>query len=268
MLRRDVLARVLPAVALSWGFGSRVVRATAPDAQPILFSRHEPPAELPELWLAPPVEPGFSFTRLVASWNAATPGASRLRIEAQVTTRAGEQSPWYTLGVWAADDPSRTSLTGQRDSLAQVETDTLVARAEPFRSYRLRVRSERAAPDAVPTVRLLAAQVSDTSFTLGQPTSQPLLAEPLELAIAPLSQEVHARHYPQWGGGGEAWCSPTSTQMVVDYWGRGPAAADLTWVDPSDPDPRVDFAARGTYDAAYRGTGTGRSTPPTPRGMT
>ena len=43
--------------------------------------------------------------------------------------------------------------------------------------------------------------------------------------------------------------------MVVEFWGRGPSADDLAWVDPSYADPSVDFAARSTYDAAYRGTG-------------
>jgi hypothetical protein len=43
--------------------------------------------------------------------------------------------------------------------------------------------------------------------------------------------------------------------MVVEFWGRGPTADDLAWVDPSYADPSVDFAARSTYDAGYRGTG-------------
>ena len=72
--------------------------------------------------------------------------------------------------------------------------------------------------------------------------------------MPPLSQEVHARQYPQWGGGGEAWCSLTS-EMVLEYWGRGPTADDLAWVDRAYADPGVDYAARSTYDAAYRGTG-------------
>jgi hypothetical protein len=43
--------------------------------------------------------------------------------------------------------------------------------------------------------------------------------------------------------------------MVVEYWGRGPTVDDLAWVDPRYADPGVDAAARGTYDAAYHGTG-------------
>jgi hypothetical protein len=76
-----------------------------------------------------------------------------------------------------------------------------------------------------------------------------------ELAVPRYSQNVHEGEYPQYDGGGEAWCSPTSTEMVVEYWGRGPTAADLAWVDPSYQDPQVDHAARGTYDYAYQGAG-------------
>ena len=216
------------------------------------------PGELSATWTAPSVSPGLPFTRLVASWNADTPAAGSLRIEARTTTDAGESSDWYTLGIWAADDHAiqRTSLNGQSDALGKVDTDTLAARAHPFASYTLRVRLDRAsADDPPPTVRLLAAQVSDFTYSAAVPTSKALSAEPIELNVAPLSQEVHARQYPQWGGGGEAWCSPTSTQMVVEYWGRGPTTDDLAWVDPAYGDPSVDFAARSTYDAAYRGTG-------------
>jgi hypothetical protein len=147
-------------------------------------------------------------------------------------------------------------VNGQSDALGRVDTDTLYPRANPFVSYTLRVRLERAAgDDATPSLRLLAAQVSDLAYSSAAATSTPLNTEGIELQVPPLSQEVHARQYPQWGGGGEAWCSPTSTEMVVEFWGRGPSPADLAWVDPSYADPSVDFAARSTYDAAYRGTG-------------
>ena len=42
-----------------------------------------------------------------------------------------------------------------------------------------------------------------------------------ELAVPTLSQETHAGHFPEYDGGGEAWCSPTSTAMVLGYWGSG-----------------------------------------------
>ena len=216
------------------------------------------PGDVTGTWVSPPIEPGFAFDRLVASWNAAMPSQTRLRVEVQTTTAAGQVSPWYVLGKWAADDVAggRSSVNAQTDALGQVDTDTLAARGSPVVSYALRATLERSSvEDAAPSIRLLAVQVSAFSYSASMPTSSPLSLDPVELAVPPLSQEVHAGHYPQWGGGGEAWCSPTSTQMVVEFWGRGPTADDLTWVEPSHADPSVEYAARGTYDPAYRGTG-------------
>jgi hypothetical protein len=218
------------------------------------------PGELTGTWDSPAISPGFTFTRLVASWNADTPGDSRLRIEVQATTNAGETSDWYVLGIWAADQhaTTRTSINGQADALGKVDTDTLYARAAPFASYTVRIRLERSSSaEASPSVRTLGAEVADFTYSESLPTSSPLSTggDGIELQVPGLSQEVHARQYPQWGGGGEAWCSPTATEMVVEFWGRSPSAEDLAWVDPSYTDPSVDFAARSTYDAAYRGTG-------------
>ena len=214
--------------------------------------------EVSGTWVSPAVKPGFGFNRLVASWNADTPGTSRLRVEAQVSTASGETSDWYVLGIWAADDRAlpRTSVTGQADKLGRIDTDTLNAKSDSFTSYSLRARLERATgDDPSPKLRLLGAAVSDFAYSAAAESSLPLSSDSVELSVPALSQEVHARQYPQWGGGGEAWCSPTSTEMVIEFWGRGPAADDLAWVDPGYADPSVDYAARSTYDAAYRGTG-------------
>ncbi len=216
------------------------------------------PGTLSGTWVSSAVQPESTFTRLVASWNADTPAAGQVIVQAQATTSAGELSGWYTLGVWAADDRAteRTSVNGQSDALGRVSTDTLYASGAPFVSYSLRVHLERAtADDPSPSLRSLGAEVSDFTFLAGQAVSSPLGLGTVELAVPPLSQEIHARQYPQWGGGGEAWCSPTSTEMVVEFWGRGPSADDLAWVDPTYADASVDFAARSTYDAAYHGTG-------------
>jgi hypothetical protein len=80
-------------------------------------------------------------------------------------------------------------------------------------------------------------------------------AEGIELNVPAYSQEIHEGQYPEYNGGGEAWCSPTSTSMVVSYWNTGPSQQDMAWVDPSYADPQVDYAARNTYDHNYGGTG-------------
>jgi hypothetical protein len=234
-------------------FSGGAFSATQLDGDRVVLA----PGALSGTWQSPAVQPQVAFTRLVASWNADTPAASHVTIETQATTAAGEISDWYTLGTWAVDDGviQRTSTNGQSDALGRVATDTLLARDAAFTSYVLRVRLERASTDDTsPGLRSLGAEVSDFIST-SLPTSQPLSTDAVELPVPPLSQEIHARQYPQWGGGGEAWCSPTSTEMVVEFWGRGPSADDLAWVDAGFADPSVDFAARSTYDAAYRGTG-------------
>lgn len=209
-------------------------------------------------WTAQTVQPAFAFDRLVASWNADTPADSAVHIEVRAMTDAGVTTDWYTLGVWAADDHTvrRTSQAGQRDALGRIETDTLRAQAAPFTGYTLRLQLERASiDDPSPSVRMLGASVSKVDYAAGQPVSTPIGPDAIELPVPAYSQEIHAREYAEWGGGGEAWCSPTSTEMVIEFWGRGPSNADLAWVDPSVADPSIDYAARSTYDVAYRGTG-------------
>jgi len=209
-------------------------------------------------WTSPPIATGFGITRIVPSWNAETPGASQIRVELQATTDTAESTDWYGLGIWARDDHAvqRTSIRGQSDALGRVDTDTLYARGRPFASYALRVTLERPTPeDPSPRVWMLGAQASDMPFDATASTSPALFNEGVELAVPVYSQEIHANEYPQWGGGGEVWCSPTSTQMVLEYWGRAPSAEQLAWVNPAYADPGVAIAARGTYDAAYRGTG-------------
>jgi hypothetical protein len=208
-------------------------------------------------WVSPLVEPGFPFTQLVPSWNAATPGQSWLQVSVQATTAAGT-TDWYVLGLWAERDDGvhRTSVDGQADRDARVATDTLLARDQPLLAYRLRVTLERpTVEDPAPSLRMVGAVVSDASAFVPVGASQPSGAEAVELAVPAYSQEVHRGHYPRWGGGGEVWCSPTSTQMVIAYWGMQPSGNDLDWIEPDHTDSSVDYAARSTYDSAYGGTG-------------
>ena len=72
------------------------------------------------------------------------------------------------------------------------------------------------------------------------------------------SQEIHHGEYPEFDNGGEAWCSPTSTAMVVGYWGRRAYAptADRDRVGRSASTiHEVDYTARYVYDYHYQGAG-------------
>ncbi|MEU8141066.1 C39 family peptidase [Nonomuraea sp. NPDC048901] len=209
-------------------------------------------------WIGPERPIGFAATELIASWTAELPAGSWLQVEARTRHTAG-LSKWYVLGRWAygEGDIRRTSVPGQADADGTVSVDTFVAAADKqINAYQLRLTLYRTPGSAVtPTVRTLGAMASNVPERKTVPVSPGGGAWGTELAVPRRSQNVHEGHYPEWDGGGQAWCSPTSTTMVLGYWDKWPSAEDTSWVDPSDPDPEVDYAARFSYDHAYQGAG-------------
>lgn len=208
------------------------------------------------VWTSEWREPGFTFMRLVPSWDADTPEGTWVTVEAQARRATGGETAWYSFGTWAIGDATlkRASTDGQRDADAHVETDTLLA-SVPLSAYRVRVTVARSeGVSRPPLLRSVAAVASDDAAVRSAPRSAHSgIAK--DLPVPQYSQEIHAGEYPEYDGGGEAWCSPTSTTMVLGRWGAGPTPADVSWVDRGYRDPGVDHAARYTYDATYRGTG-------------
>jgi hypothetical protein len=210
-------------------------------------------------WTSVDIFPGFAATEVIPSWTADTPGGAWIQVELRGTTNTGETTKWYNMGRWAADDNQirRTSVPAQGDTHGYVAVDTFVAReGYGLTSYRLRVTLLRpAGAGGGPALRSIGAVGS----ALPEPDkklspSSPLAARGVVLDVPRYSQHLHDGHYPEWNGGGEAWCSPTSTSMVVAYWGTGPTPEEYAWVEPQI-DPWVDFAARNTYDYSYDGCG-------------
>jgi hypothetical protein len=199
----------------------------------------------------------FAFSQLIPSWTADTPTGSWIEVEIQVRTASGRETRWWRMGVWAYGDETmrRTSINGQSDADGVVETDTFKTRAEKMTAYRARVTLSRStATGASPVLRRIYAVVSDTrSYTPRYPSPR-YSDRATELSVPRYSQEIHAGEFPQYDGGGEAWCSPTSTEMVVEYWNKRPTSDEMAWVG-AHADPQVDYAARFTFDAAYGGTG-------------
>ncbi|GLY72141.1 C39 family peptidase [Actinoallomurus iriomotensis] len=212
-------------------------------------------------WTSPKVSVGFGASQLVASWTADTPHGTWLQVEMRGHTGAGADTKWYVMGRWASDDPkeggdiNRTTVPGQADANGNVDIDTFIAK-NSLTSYQLRVTLYRAPGKHVrPVLRSVGAMASLVAQRTTVPVSPLGGAEGIELKVPTYSQNIHKGQYPEYDGGGEAWCSPTSTSMVVGYWKRGPSKKDMSWVDPSYADPQVDYAARHTYDYNYEGTG-------------
>ncbi|TMC75350.1 MAG: peptidase C39 family protein [Chloroflexi bacterium] len=199
----------------------------------------------------------FAFDGLVASWNAETPAGTWIKVEMQARG-AGRETKFFTMITWASGDGDihRTSTSGQQDGDGDVNIDTFVRAkgAAPVDAYRLRVTLyQKQTTTASPSVRMLAAMTS-AAFKYEIPSL--FSGPPVQLQVPPFSQETHAGEFPEYDGGGEAWCSPTSTSMVVAFHGAGPTPDQLE-AFPGDKydDPQVDYAARYTYDWNYKGAG-------------
>jgi peptidase C39-like protein len=213
-------------------------------------------------WTSPVHTVGFGATEVVASWNADAPAGTWIQVELHGTYTNGEQTPWYVMGRWAKgdEDIKRSTLDGQGDPWSTIWTDTFsiddASRGVLLQDYQLRLTLYRQPGQWLgPRVWELGAMASNVPDRFTVTPSAGHIAWGRELQVPRYSQNVHEGQYPEFDGGGEAWCSPTSTEMVVEYWGHQPSPADTSWVDPAYADPQVDTAARRTYDYEYEGAG-------------
>lgn len=188
-----------------------------------------------------PAPSPFAFSEAIASWNASTPPDTWVETQMRVDL-GGRWTKWYNLGIWAStnDTITRHSVQLQGDGDGYVAVDTLVLtnnKSAPTQ-YQLKFRLFSANNSAVPTLTNASLAFSTTPSAQKElQPGNPGLWNTL-LSIPECSQMV----YPD---GGEVWCSPTSTSMVLGFWGTGPDSCE----------PRVRAAVDGVYDAIYDGHG-------------
>ncbi len=165
---------------------------------------------------------------------------------------AARWTKWYNLGVWAADDSTierhSVKLQGDADGFVAVDTLVLTNKKATADAFQLKLRLFSANRAAIPSVRNASVahldHAGEAAIRLRRATR---LWDQL-LAVPECSQMV----YPD---GGEVWCSPTSTSMVLALLGRAtPARASRACARPS----------RASTTGSTTATATGRSTPPTP----
>jgi len=190
---------------------------------------------------SPIVVPAAAFFEAIPSWNASTPTGTW--VEAQLRARvAGVWTKWYNLGVWDDDNSTvrRHSVTGQGDNSGTVAVDTLKLSTKKGAAdaIQLKLRLFSDTGVNVPAVRNASVATSTTpvqpsSLQAGDPAKWNRL-----LNVPQCSQMV----YPD---GGNVWCSPTSTSMVLGYLMNDTGACE----------PRVRAAVSGVYDWIFGGHG-------------
>lgn len=219
-------------------------------------------------WTSPVVETGYAIDESVSSWNADTPTGTWVEIEFRGRKADGAWTKWFVMGRWASGDEfapaegvgdiHRTSVNGQTDDDAYLFTDTFVAKSghEPD-AFQTRVtlyrpegthRSPRL--DSVST--MTNEYLPDTHY---DGTSAFTLGREVVLDVPQYSQNIHRGEYPEFGGGGQVWCSPTSSTMVIYSYGREVPAEELEGIEAPNGDPQVDYAAMNTWDYTYEGAG-------------
>lgn len=178
-----------------------------------------------------------AFTRAIISWQANAPQGTWLDVE--LRARVGDAwTKWYSMGVWHETDLpfKRHSVSGQSDTQASVQTDTLAMKLAA-NAVQARFTLFTTNQSLTPTVRSYSI-----SFTNGtdQAGTVPSTGVPSNLNVPKRSQMV----YPD---GGEVWCSPTSTSMVMAYWSiiTGNTALNRT----------VPTVKNGVWDYVYNGGG-------------
>lgn len=206
-------------------------------------------------WTSPWAKTGFSAKRLVPSWNVAKRDDTWVRVSVRV--RSGRTTgSWDTVAIYGFTSATvrKASAPTQSDDLASLDTDTIRAnRSTGFDSWQVKIDLLRAKGSSSSPVVTSIGAVASSYATRSIPTSATSMTATKVLDVPRYSQMVHEGHHPEWDNGGEAWCSPTSTAMVLKYFKTGPKASDYAW--EKGVDGQVDHAARYTYDRRYEGTG-------------
>lgn len=222
-------------------------RYTDPFGQPAVPPEREYEQSV---WCSPVTEVGFDASSAIASWNASTPAGTWIEVE----VRENPATPWLVMARWAESDDEihRTTVKEQTLDGASVATDEI--RVDPgsaWRTAQVRVTRLRRVGSAHwptphwptpqwPTLRSVSLAVAGERTVFESEPSG--VAHAIE--VPAYSQQMHRDENPDFGGGGQNWCSPTAVSMVLAHWDAGP-----------EDRPVVPYAATQTYDHSYAGAG-------------
>ena len=193
-----------------------------------------------------PITPvNFSFTEAIASWNATTPAGTWIEILIRAEI-GGRMTKWYNLGIWASDKSTverhSVNLQGDADGFVAVDTLVLTGKKAQASAFQLKLRLFSAVNGVTPSVSAASVALSTTA-------TKPSTLVPGNRDLWNTFLDVPECSQMVYSDGGEVWCSPTSTSMVLGYWQK------LAGVEIGACEPRVRAAVAGVYDWLYDGHG-------------
>lgn len=167
---------------------------------------------------SPPVSTSISYDTLIPSWRARTPPGTRIAMYVRVRY-GGRWSEWMRMGSWTALGNSRSFSTTHSDWRALV--DTIVSRhGERAGAYQYHLGLLSHRTDRAPiiwSVSFVASQSSKHGDVINVGNLESAWGKDLR---------VPRRSQYDYDGGGEVWCSPTSLNMVMGYYGFDESVPD------------------------------------------
>ncbi|MEA3307166.1 MAG: C39 family peptidase, partial [Elusimicrobiota bacterium] len=162
--------------------------------------------------ISEPIKTLFSFNELILSAGAVLKGGNSISVSAQVKTKSGVWSKWYSFGDFTPDGES-LSAGFQEDAMGKVAIDILKLKksCEYFR-YKIELESFGRFK---PILKQVAAVYTNTKKTYNEKTAlkKSKNFKSLYINIPKLSQMAMQFEYSK------DICSPISLSMVMGYYG-------------------------------------------------
>jgi hypothetical protein len=169
-------------------------------------------------WISPEVQTEFGFTELIPSWNVTCPPNTGVRFDVRTRdVRSGQWTPWLYVGQWGRNVGNRERVVTCKWGAVHVDNIVL---DRPADAYQIRARLESFDLDTNvnPSVRRVSVSYSGR---VRDAEMRERLTHPVGI-VGEWRRDLAVPFFAQGTAPSNvkgSICSPTSTTMVMSYWG-------------------------------------------------